>query len=283
MKKGKYIATDILFYAVGCMLYSIAITSIITPNEISPGGVTGIATVLDFLLSVPTGFTVLLFNIPILIAGFLKLGSIFIIKTGFVTTLLSICLEISEALIPPFKTDSILASIFGGLLMGAGLSLVLFRGATTGGVDIIAKLVNMRFNHITVGKIILAADVFVIALAAIVYRNFESSLYSVIALYVSSYVTDTVLYGSDKGKIIYVVTTRPDEISRDINKNMGRGVTKISTVGTYTGNSHSMLMCTVRPHEVSAVNALVRAHDSDAFTVISEAGEIIGEGFRRNR
>ncbi len=281
MKKAwKNVVLDLLFYLLGSALYSVAVVMLLTPNSVSPGGITGISTVLHFLFGLPSGLTVWVLNIPILILGFLKLGSLFIIKTGVATTVFSLLLGLAEAFIKPIKTDSILACIFGGIMMGTGLSMVLFRGATTGGVDIIAKLINSKFPHITVGKIILAADVFVIVLTALVYKNIESALYSVIALYASARVTDTVLYGSDRGKIIYIVTKHPDEISRKINA-LGRGVTRISAIGAYTGEERIMLMCTVRPHEVSAVNSIVKTFDRAAFTVISDAGEIIGEGFKK--
>ncbi len=280
LKKWRGVILDICFYLAGCLLYSVAVTALITPNAISPGGITGVAAALEYLFGLPTGITLWVLNIPIIITGFVKLGGIFIIKTAVVTTMMSITLGLTEWLVPASRTDSILAAVFGGLLMGAGLSLVLFRGATTGGVDIIAKLVNRRFPHITVGKIILAADAVVIAFAALAYKNIESALYSVIAVYATSFVMDTVLYGSDKGKMIYIVTDFPDEICRKINGSLGRGVTRLAAVGAYTGKPREMLLCIVRRHEVSAVNAVVKEIDKAAFTVISDAGEIIGEGFK---
>ncbi len=282
MKLGlRRVATDLFFYCLGAALYSAAVTLLLTPNAVSAGGITGIATVLHVVYGLPSGLMVWLLNIPILIVGFLKMGGLFIVKTGIVTVISGLFLDLCERFLTPIKTDSILACVFGGLLMGTGISLVLFRGATTGGVDIIAKLINLRHSHITVGKIILIADVFVIALTAAVYKNIESALYSVIALYASSRVTDTVLYGSDKGKIIYIVTNAPEEIGRAINGTVGRGVTKLAAIGGYTGQSRVMLMCIVRPHEVGQVNAIIREHDRAAFTVISDAGEIIGEGFKK--
>ena len=215
-----------------------------------------------------------------LILGYIKLGGMFIIKTSFVTALVSFCLDLSAKYLPPLKTDGILASLFGGILMGLGLSLVLLRGATTGGVDIIAKLINQKHRHLSVGKIILIADGIVILLAAIVYKNAESALYSIVAIYASTRVMDILLYGADKGKIIYVVTSQPDRICSEINNTVGRGVTRLSVVGGYTGESRTMLMCTVRAHEAAAVHDAIRLYDEHAFIVVSDAGEIIGEGFR---
>ena len=164
--------------------------------------------------------------------------------------------------------------------MGAGLSLILRRGATTGGVDIIGTLVHRKFRYITVGRVILISDIIVITFAAIVYGDIESGLYSVVAMYASSVVTDAILYGTDKGKIVYAVTDKADEICKAVSVRIERGVTRLNATGGYTGDAHTMLMCTVRINEVSALCDIVREFDPRAFIVVSDAGEILGEGFK---
>lgn len=205
-KNASKTIVDIIYFVVGAAAYSVAINMFLSPNGISPGGFTGVAAVVNHLTSIPTGTMLFIFNIPVLILGYLKMGGVFIIKTTFVTALTSFSIDISARILPPLKTDTILASLFGGILMGLGLSLILLRGATTGGVDIIAKLVNRKYRHLSVGKIILIADGAVIVLNALVYKNAENALYSVVAIYASTHLMDTLLYGADKGKIIYVVT-----------------------------------------------------------------------------
>lgn len=274
-------AIDIIFYLIGCAIYSSAVTMLVSANEISPGGLTGIATVFNFLFSLPSGFTLFMLNIPILIIGFIKFGGIFIIKTSVVTALMSLSLTFTDTFFPAFKIDKILASVFGGILMGLGISLVMLRGATTGGVDILAKLINRKFRHLTVGKLILLMDAAVIALAAVAYRNIESAFYSVISLYASSYIMDTVLYGGDKGKLIYIVTEHPDDICREITAGLSRGVTVLNAKGGYTGKERALLLCTVRRHEVSELYSILDKHDKKAFIVVTDAGEIIGEGFKQ--
>lgn len=283
MKRYTKIAIDFLCYIIGSFIYSFAITAFISANEISPGGFTGIATLINYVAQVPTGIVLLALNVPVIILGFVKLGGVFIFKTACATVMLSVCLDINEKIAPQFETDSILASLFGGILMGLGLSLVLLRGATTGGVDIIAKLINRKFRHISVGRIILVLDATVILLAAFVYKNIESALYSVVAMYASSRVMDTLLYGADKGKLIHIVTEMPDQISHAINERLHRGVTKVSATGAYTGESRTMLICTVRRHEAAAVHDIIREFDPAAFIIVSDAGEIIGEGFKLMR
>ena len=210
MKKKVYkFIADMLLMAVGSFLYALSITVIIDANMLSAGGVTGISTLIHRFTDIPTGLLVFVLNIPILILGFVKLGKKFIVKTAIATAMVSVALEITEAYLPIYQTDNILAAIFGGMVMGLGLSFVFLRGGTTGGVDIIAKVINRRFRHLTVGRVLLTMDGIVILVTAIIFRNIETALYSVIAMFVSSKVMDTVLYGSDKGKIIYIVTENP--------------------------------------------------------------------------
>ena len=284
MKKEVYkrLIIDILIYAIGCLIYSAAVTMFISSNEISPAGFTGIATVLNHIFSLPSGITVFVLNIPLLVFAFFKFGAFFIARTALATFMLSFFLTITDLVLPSFKVDKILASVFGGILMGLGLSLVMLRGATTGGVDIIAKLINQKFRHFTVGRIILIADALVITLATIIYRNIESALYSVISMYATSRVMDMILYGADKGKLIYVVTEKSYEICKDINTLLRRGVTLLSAKGGYTGETRSLLLCTVRRYEVSAIYEIIKKHDNKAFVVISDVGEIIGEGFKKS-
>ncbi len=273
---------DILIYFLGALIYSSAVTMFISSNEISPGGITGIATALNYLFALPSGIVLFLLNIPILVLGFLKFGGSFIIKTALATVIVSFSLTVTDVLLPKFVIDKILAAVFGGILMGLGISLIMLRGATTGGVDIIAKLINRRFRHITVGRIILFIDALVIAFAAIAYRNIESVLYSVISIYATSHIMDTVLYGADKGKMIYIITEYPVEVCRDINIILKRGVTVLKATGGYTGKERSLLLCTVRRYEVASVYEVINKYDKNAFIVVSDAGEIIGEGFKNN-
>lgn len=271
---------DIIWFFIGAFIYSSAVTMFITANEISPGGFTGIATLINYLFSLPSGIVLLLLNIPVLILGFLKFGGIFIVKTAMATSIVSFALTVTDAILPSFHIDKILASIFGGILMGLGLSLILLRGATTGGVDILAKLINRRFRHLTVGRVILIMDAAVVALSAIIYGNIETALYSSVSLYASSVIMDKMLYGGDKGKLIYIVSLKYKEICKEINSTLKRGVTVLSARGGYTDEERQLLLCVVRVHEVSAVYSILDKIDKSAFIIVADAGEIVGEGFK---
>ena len=285
MNKNRYriseIISDLLFFTAGGAVYAAAVLVFLSSNKISPGGVTGIASVLNYLSGFPIGTAVFLLNLPLLLLGFFKLGGIFIVKTTVGTFIMSVALDIGEAVFPYFKLDIMLSAIFGGLLMGLGQSLFMLRGATTGGSDIVAVLINRKIPHMTVGRLILLTDAAVVALAAVVYKNLESALYSVVALYAATKVIDIVIYGADRGKIVYAITGKPDKMSGEIMSLVGRGITAIDATGAYTGAKKKMLMCTVRPNEVSAVCKIIRENDGEAFTVIADAGEILGEGFKR--
>lgn len=280
IKNSSKITADTLYFIVGAAVYSLAINMFLSPCGISPGGFTGIAAVINRLTAVPTGVAMVTLNIPVLILGYVKMGGPFIIKTAFATVLTSVGIDVTSQILPPLKADAILSAVFGGILMGLGISLVLLRGATTGGVDIIAKLVNRKYPHFSVGKIILITDGAVVALNAAVYRNAENALYSIVAIYASTRIMDMLLYGADRGKIIYIVTNSADQICQKINETLGRGVTKLSAVGGYTGEARTMLMCIVRVHEAAAVHNIVKQYDIRAFIVVCDAGEIIGEGFK---
>ena len=274
---------DLFFASLGCVLYSLGVVMFITPNEISPGGFTGVATFLSYLSGIPSGILFLILNIPVVIIGFLKLGGVFIVKTAYASAVVSLSLDILAERLPVATNDKTLASVFGGIIMGIGLSIVMLRGASTGGVDIIAKLINRKYRHISVGKIILAADGVVIILAAIVYRNISTALYSIVAMYVTSTVLDKMLYGADKGKIVYIISDFADKIAEDVGTFMARGVTKLYSKGGYTGKERFMLMCVLRVHEVSTLYKIVEKNDPAAFITVSEAGEILGEGFKNSR
>ena len=274
-------AADATLFIIGGAIYAVAVILFLSGNEISPGGLTGISTMLNYLYGLPVGTVVFILNIPILVIGFIKFGGIFIVKTAVSTVVISITLDIAEELLPELKINPVLAAVFGGLLMGLSISMFMLRGSTTGGVDIIAMLINRRFPHLTVGRLMLASDAFIVAFSALVYKNIESALYSVIALYASSRIMDVMLYGADKGKIVYIVTENSSCVAEKIMSIVRRGITVIDVTGAYTGRKLKMLMCTVRRNEVSAVCKTARENDKGAFIVVAEAGDILGEGFKR--
>ncbi|MBR2043558.1 MAG: YitT family protein [Clostridia bacterium] len=271
---------DLLFYLIGSIIYSLAIPAFVSPAHISPGGFTGVALIFNYLIKAPIGLTLLLLNIPLMLAAYKRLGIYFILRSCAITVLVSVFLDVSEKLTPPFKGDAILNAIFGGILIGLGLGLIMLRGGTTGGVDIIAKLINLKFPHISVGRVILLFDGIVVLISALCYKNLSGMLYSAITIYVTSVSLDFVLYGGDKGKLVYVISENGKAISKEILRGISRGVTEIDATGAYTGKNRKMLMCAVRRQEVSFICKIVKEHDANAFIIVCDAGEIMGLGFK---
>lgn len=279
--KIKNFLLDFGFYIIGSIIYSLGVIGFLSSNEISPGGVTGIATLLNHLFSLPIGTMVFVINIPLLTLGLLKFGKGFILKTAIATVCASVSLDIFENLLPKFSVDLILASVFGGSLMGLGISLVMLKGSTTGGVDVVAKLINSRYPHFSVGRIMLIIDALVVTFSAFIYKNAQSALYSIVALYASAKIMDLMLYGADKGKIVYIISGKTQDIVSDILTVVKRGVTIIDVTGGFNGEKRKMIMCTVRRNEVHAVYKYARKWDENAFIVVAEAGEILGAGFKK--
>lgn len=281
MKKTK--VSDILknngMWIIGCILYSIGVNSFAVPNSIAQSGVTGVAVILNHLFSVPVGTVNLLLNIPLLILMWIFLGKKLVARTLWVTVLLSAALDLIAMFIPVYTGDKILASLFCGLLQGSGLGLIMITGATSGGTDIVARLVHKFFPHITIGRVVMLADAVIIAAGMLVFGSIETGLYAIIVIFVSTKVIDSMIYGTGNGKMLMVVTDKADEVSKAIISSSRRGVSIIPAVGAYTGESKNVLICVARKHEISGIIKTIKSIDDKTFIIVSEANEILGEGF----
>ncbi len=282
MRKLITIFGEIVIITLGCALYALGFTVFIYPNHISPGGVTGISTIINqFFAFLPIGLMIIIINLPLIVVGFIKFKLAFVLKTAYATFLSSLLIDILPTFLPIYNKDRLLASLVAGVLIGAGLGVIMLKGGSTGGTDIVAKLINTKYPFLSLGRLILFVDAVIVAIAAISYGDFESLLYSVLFLFVSGTVMDRLIYGADNGKIVYIMSEKTDDITNEIFRLVGRGVTKINAVGGYSGKSQNMLMCVARVHEVSKIIQIIRDIDASAFTVISDAGEILGLGFKK--
>lgn len=273
--------TDYIIIALGASLYAASVAVFTSKNNIAPGGLTGVSTMLNYLFSLPIGAMIFLMNIPLFLWAFFKNGRGFVIKTMTGTALVSVFIDIFQAVLPFYGGNIMLAAIFGGALSGLGLGLIFARGGSTGGTDIIAVSLNKRFPHISTGRLMLLSDAVVLTAAAIVYGNIESALYAGITIFVSVRVIDAVTYGTSRGngKLIFIISDSYDVISREIIKKLGRGVTVLNGSGAYTGNSKRVLMCAARPNQVVKITKGVKIIDKNAFIVVTTANSILGEGF----
>lgn len=281
-QKAQEILKDILFFIAGSCIYAVSVNAFTAPNHIAPGGITGVGTMLNFLFGWPIGMLGLLLNLPIFAWAIIEIGYKLVGKTILATVFVSIAIDLIGKIIPHYTGDQMLAALFGGILEGCGLSLVFMRGGTTGGTDLVARLLGRRIRHLSMGKLMLGVDLCIVLVSAFVYESIESALYAVIAIFVSTRLIDAILYGTDTGtgKILFIMSLKNDEIAQDILTDMERGVTVLKSRGAYSGREGEVLLCAVSRYEVVKVKDIVRFHDKDAFMIVGDAGEISGEGFR---
>ena len=277
----KSLLLDGIFFLAGSILYALSVDIFTAPNDIAPGGLPGIGTLVNFLFGMPIGTAVLILNIPLFIWGAIEFGWKFLGKTVVSTVLVSVMIDLLAPFVPAYTGDKMLASIFGGIFSGAGLALVFIRGGTTGGTDVIARLLNRRYPALSMGKLILLTDMLVIVAAALVYGNLESPLYAVISIFVSTRLIDMLIYGTSlgAGKMMFIISGKNEEIAKAILTGISRGLTKIRATGGYSNEEGQILLCALRRNEVYKTYDLVRKIDPNAFIIVGEAGEITGEGF----
>ena len=282
MKKRniKSILIDFLFIFSGTFIYAVGIDMLVIPNQLTSGGITGIATQMGYLFGVPVGVLVLIMNIPLLILGWFKLGGRFVAGTAFATVLSSVLIEVVKLWLPVYNGDRLLVSLFGGGILGFGLSLLYLRGVSMGGSDIISTLINRRISYLPIGKISFVLNAVVIVSSAFVYGNIENALCSAVGAFVSSKVVDGVLIGADSGNVLYVVSDKAYEIADLVHQSIGRGATVLSATGTATGQAKHVLMCVVRRHEFAKTKRIIKDLDPKSFVVISDTREVLGNGFK---
>ena len=280
--KARVLLTDFLFLITGAMIYAVSINMFTAPNNIAPGGISGISTMLNYLFGVPIGLFVFLLNIPIMVWSILDIGYKLVVKTLLAIVLSSVIIDVFSTFLPVYTGDMILVALFAGLLEGVGLSLTFLRGATTGGTDMTARLLQKRYRHIPMGKLMLVIDGAIVAVSAVVYQNIESAMYACIVIFVATTIIDTILYGADRGtgKTFFVISPKTQKIGDRIMAELERGITFVNSRGGYSNEKGEMLFCAVRRYEVFKLNEIIRQEDRDAFVIVGDAGEISGEGFK---
>lgn len=275
--KGEKIYNYLLIL-IGTSLGALAYPLFLIPHKIAPGGVTGLATVIHAIYSpLPVGITSLALNVPLFIFGYKYMGKRFVFRTLIATIIFSILIDIFSFL-PPLTKNPMMAAIFGGFLLGSGLALILFGGATTGGTDMLARLLHEKFSGISIGSFLLLFDFIVVSLAGI-FIDIESAMNAVIAVFISSRIIDTILSGVGASKACYVISKKHDEIASRILQDIKRGATIIPAYGAYSKSESKMLLCIAGRMEVVAIKHIVKDIDPEAFMFITETKETLGQGF----
>ncbi len=265
---------------LGAIIYAFAISTIADPNSMAPGGVAGLSIILNRVIPVQTGTLIWCFNIPILLLGLWKFGAKFIVSTVYCTALLSVMTNVLAGKVPPLTNDILLAAIAGGVLMAIGIGLVFKAGSTTGGTDIIVKVLRLRFPHLKTSVLFLTLDAAVVGCSAFVFHNVDAALYAAIMVFVCSTVLDIVLYGKDGAKFIYIISDKSEKIATRLMEDLNIGVTYVKGVGAYSGKDKNVIMCVVKKHIAPKTEDVVKEEDPMAFMIVTSATEIYGEGYK---
>ena len=268
----------------GSVLYSLAFAAFFEANQVGMAGVTGLAQVGNVLFpALSVGALTFLLNVPIFLVGWKLLGFHLLASSLFSMFVTSAAMDIFTRLGGFSAMDPMLASLCGGALMGLGLGMVFSQGATTGGTDIIGRLLKLKFPWLPLGKLVLAPDLAALVLVAIAFGRLEAALYGAVAMFVSSQVTDTVLYGLDSSKVAYIISDNWQEIARTLMDRQGRGVTSLQGEGGYTGDEKRVLLVAFKQREIVDIKRQVHELDQGAFLIVCDARDVLGEGFGKYR
>ncbi|MDD2649287.1 MAG: YitT family protein [Eubacteriales bacterium] len=273
-RKMAWAGTQIL---LGVLIGGIAYPAFLTPNNIAPGGLTGLATILNYLFGLPVGVMSLVMNLPLFYFGWRSMGRGFAARSLAATFLFSFVIDLIP--IKPLTDNLLLSAVYGGIILGVGLGLILRGGATTGGTDMLAKMIHERFPALTVGIILLVLDFVVVALAG-VFIDMESALYAMVTIFISSKVIDLCMEGINTAKLCFIVSDKYAEVSETLMKQLDHGCTYLDSSGVYSGKKREMIMIMVYKLEVPQVKALVSEIDSKAFMIVVDTHEALGEGFK---
>lgn len=272
---------------IGCVLFSFGVSLFLDRNNLASGGVTGIAIMISTLTNgrIGTGWLILILNVPMFILGIIFFGWGFILSTIISTALSSGLIELWNFCLAPLMPEienTLIAATVGGTLYGAGLGFIFRAGSTTGGTDIIVKILHKKFRHIRAGMISMTIDIIIISASAFVYKDLELLFYTVISIVLFSVMLDLVLYGGNSAKLVHIVTTadKSPAICEFILKDLDISATIVDGKGAYTGSERAVIMCVIRNNLFPRLRDALHTIDPAAFTIVSSAKEIYGEGYR---
>lgn len=274
------IFTRLAYDILGSLLQALGVWCFVEPCRIAPGGASGIALLINHLSGLSVGALTLVINIPLLAASYLVLDREMTRKTVGTVLVMTLFLDyIVAPVAPQYVGDRLISSAFGGILVGAGMSLVFMHGSTTGGGDILAKLLQKRFPYLHTGYAIMLIDFVVIGASVVVFGELEAALYGIISMVCTTQTIDAILYGMNKGTMVLVASDRNQEIAQEIMIRLGRGTTFLESQGGYSRQRRQTLMCVVDRKQFYLVREIVNKWDPHAFVIASETREVYGEGF----
>ena len=265
-------------------IYAVGFNWFYVPNDIAFGGITGVGQIINAILPwAPIGTVVIILNIPLFILGWRLQGGHLLLSSLYAMAVSSVFIDIVNSIWTFEAMDSMLACVFGGVFMGASLGMVFQQGATTGGTDLIARLLKLKITWLPMGKLLIATDMVVIVASAIAFGSVYSALYGVVALYIAGIVMDRMLYGLDSAKVAYIISDRFKEIADVLVNDLDRGVTILQGQGGYSGAEKKVLMCAFKQRQIVSIKKMVKELDPSAFIIVCDAHEVLGDGFREYR
>ncbi len=278
-KTVKSFIKDYAVITVSCLLYAVGISLFLDPNSLAPGGVTGVAIILNRITGVETGTLILLINIPVLILGIWKFGIKFILSTLYATILASFFIN----LLMPFGAltkEPFIAALAGSMLMALSMGWIFKCGSTTGGMDIIVKVLRMKYPHLKTSSLFLMIDACIVTASAFVFRDIDRAIYAGLTVFLTSMMLDAVLYGRDEAKLIYIISDASNAITKRLLEELDIGVTHIQAIGAYSGKEKNVIFCAIKKQLAPKAEAVVRQEDPLAFMIVTNASEIYGQGYK---
>ena len=270
-----------LIITLGAAFFAVGFVWFYQPNDIASGGLTGFAQIINHIFPhIPVGVTVIVLNIPLFLLGWKLIGGKLLVGSLWAMFISSVIIDLITPLWTWEPMDPMLACIFGGVCMGLSLGFVVQQGSTTGGTDLLARLLKLKLAWLPMGKLLLVIDLVVIVLVSIVFQELNTMLYGAVAMYISSLVMDGVLYGMNTAKVAYIISDSNDEICTTLVHRLDKGVTILHGQGAYSGRDKKVLMCAFKQKEIAVIKSAVKEIDPDAFLIVCNAHEVLGEGFR---
>lgn len=278
-KTKKYVLKYILL--IGCAaVYAAGISLFLDPLGIAPGGVTGIAILLNRYVPIPTGTLIFALNVPILLIGGWKLGRNLLLSTVWTILWISFFADVFSLSLVPASGDPLVAALLGGILLALGVGTAFQVGATTGGIDILVRLLRLKYRHLRTGTCFLLLDLTIVFISGVVLRSVETAAYAFLAVMTSSFLVDRILYGRDEERLLYVISGVPEQIAERFLLELHTGATLLAGRGAYSGRERPVIMCVVRKSLAPRAMAIVRETDENAFLIVTDAREIYGEGHK---
>ena len=272
-------AGNVFKILIGSFIFAVGIQWFYHPAALVSGGVTGIAMIINYMTGAPVGIMLLILNIPLFVVALRRYGWRFLAGSLLGTLCSSVAIDLLSIVNVNITTEPLLAAVYGGILDGLGLGIVYSAGATTGGTDVVAKLIREKFPYVNFGTLILALDAVIISAYAIIFQNYENAMFTVIAVYIATRVIDLVLYGTSQSKLCHIISEYSDDIKTVIVEKLNRGVTVLQGKGAYSGQDKQVLLCVVKRQQIVEIKKIVKNIDKRAFVIVTDTRDVFGEGF----